>query len=85
MSQDVPRSQKRLLPDECLGGALGRAGVIAAPPNSFLEEQLQASFDSSLDGRGPGPGGSGNRAFRLRHALALGGERVPPQEVPAER
>jgi len=85
MSQDVPRSQKRLLPDDFLGSALGLAGVIAAPPNSVLEDQLSASFDSWTYGRGPGPGGSGNRAFRLRHALALGGERVPPQEVPAER
>jgi hypothetical protein len=73
MSQDEPR----LLPYEFLGGALGPS-VIAAPPNSFLEDQLSASFDSWMYGRGPGPGGSGNRAFRLRHALALGGERVPP-------
>jgi hypothetical protein len=69
MPENVPSSKKRLLPDEFLA---------VLNPCDWIE--LDDSFDAftNHDGLGPGPGGFGNRAFALRHALALGGKRVPP-------
>ncbi|KAJ1464292.1 hypothetical protein T484DRAFT_1869978 [Baffinella frigidus] len=41
-----------------------------------VNKALDSSADVWLDR--PGPGGRGNRAYALRQALALAGERVPP-------
>jgi hypothetical protein len=69
-------AQAQMKAAEFHGGDL--AALLETSTSTSGSSALWAAFDDSAAAANAGAGGRGNRAFALRQALAVAGERVPP-------